>query len=190
MRWLFECFELKSEFTSKCLWWSIHPSNVGFKSWKYNSNTKHILHLISINYFQLLIIMKRLNGRGSVTWKNIVLEQDLFWSQISLIGHICVVLLYAVCQSERVYLYKETRIRVTQLLFWLQASRVPTSVQNCCFQCLVSDFHVFCHTASRWADQCAVLLQKGTRAVSWLEELSAMHFWLHWNRLADVLKLR
>ena len=146
MRWLFECFELKSEFTSKCLWWSIHPSNVGFRSWKYNSNTKHMPHLILIQYFQLLIIMKRLNGRGSVTWKNIVLEQDLFWSQISLIGHICVVLLYAVCQSERVYLYKENMIRVTQLLFWLQASRVPTSVQNCCFQCLVSDFHVFCHT--------------------------------------------
>ena len=74
--------------------------------------------------------------------KNIVLEQVLFCSPISLIGHICVVLLYAVCKSEVVYLYKEIGIRVTQLLFWLQASRVPT----CCFQCLVSDFHVFCHT--------------------------------------------
>ena len=74
--------------------------------------------------------------------KNIVLEQVLFCSPISLIGHICVVLLYAVYKSDRVYLYKEIGIRVTQLLFWLQASRVPT----CCFQCLVSDFHVFCHT--------------------------------------------
>ena len=42
--------------------------------------------------------MKRL--KGSVAWKNIVLEQVLFWSPISLIGHICVVLLYACSLPE------------------------------------------------------------------------------------------
>ena len=68
MRWLFECFELKSEFTSKCLWWSIHPSNVGFKSWKYNSNTKHMPHLFLIHYFQLLIIR---SDREEVEWPRV-----------------------------------------------------------------------------------------------------------------------